>query len=131
MLKDPDAATASMTYLADSDDSDDDGNAANLRKMLGLDPQKPTEDQPTREASGEGFDDDFFGAAAGDTTAEDVQVSFDEFGGEAPDGEGETPWEARERRSASARRRASRSSRRSSARRRRRRPARRPRRATR
>ena len=45
-----------------------------------------------------GFDDDFFGAAEGDTTAEDVQVSFDEFGGEAPDGDGETPWEARERR---------------------------------
>ena len=43
-------------------------------------------------------DDDFFGAAEGDTTAEDVQVSFDEFGGEAPDGDGETPWEARERR---------------------------------
>ena len=97
MLKDPDAATASK-YLADSDDSDDDGNAANLRKMLGLDPQKPVEDQPTREASGEGFDDDFFGAAEGDTTAEDVQVSFDEFGGEAQNDDGETPWEARERR---------------------------------
>ena len=97
MLKDPDAATASK-YLADSDDSDDDGNAANLRKMLGLDPQKPAEDQSTRETSGEGFDDDFFGAAEGDTTADDVQVSFDEFGGEAQDGDGETPWEARERR---------------------------------
>ena len=44
------------------------------------------------------FDDDFFGAAEGDTTADDVQVSFDEFGGEAQDGDGETPWEARERR---------------------------------
>ena len=66
--------------------------------MLGLDPQKPTEDQPTREASGEGFDDDFFGAAEGDTTADDVQVSFDEFGGEAQNDDGETPWEARERR---------------------------------
>ena len=97
MLKDPDAATASK-YLADSDDSDDDGNAANLRKMLGLDPQKPAEDQSTREASGEGFDDDFFGAAEGDTTADDVQVSFDEFGGEAQNDDGETPWEARERR---------------------------------
>ena len=96
MLKDPDAATASK-YLADSDDSDDDGNAANLRKMLGLDPQKPQKES-TQEGSGEGFDDDFFGAAEGDTTAEDVQVSFDEFGGEAPDGDGETPWEARERR---------------------------------
>ena len=96
MLKDPDAATASK-YLADSDDSDDDGNAANLRKMLGLDPQKPQK-EATQEGSGEGFDDDFFGAAEGDTTAEDVQVSFDEFGGEAQNDDGETPWEARERR---------------------------------
>ena len=69
-----------------------------FRKMLGLDPQKPAEDQPTREASGEGFDDDFFGAAEGDKTGEDIEVTFDEFGGEAPDGEDETPWEARERR---------------------------------
>ena len=27
-----------------------------------------------------------------------IEVTFDEFGGEAPDGDGETPWEARERR---------------------------------
>ena len=94
----PDAATASK-YLADSDDSDDDGNAAHLRKMLGLDPQKPQKES-TQEGSGEGFDDDFFGAAEGGTTAEDVQVSFDEFGGEAPNDEGEPPWEARERRNA-------------------------------
>jgi hypothetical protein len=95
MMRDPDAGDD--TYLADSDGSDDDDNAkaANLRKMLGLDVSEP-------KSTVEGFDDDFFGAAEGETTKDDVEVTFDDFGSATPEADAEaskeTPWEARERR---------------------------------
>jgi len=90
MREDPDAAAPS-TYLADSDDEEAPAEgAARLRGLLGLDDAAPKE--ASKGASGDGFDDDFFGAAEGDVGAEDVELTFEGFGAAEPEVWGGVVW---------------------------------------